>query len=86
MAVELTEGRHRLEQTARRYAPRWFAVLGVSAYRTAFGRPGAGTGLQPERLGPSGLWVLPNPSGLNAHYQLADLVRLFGEFRAVVMS
>jgi double-stranded uracil-DNA glycosylase len=85
-AAELTEGRHRLEQIVHRYAPRWLAVLGVSAYRMAFGRPGAGTGLQPERLGPSGLWVLPNPSGLNAHYQLVDLVRLFGEFRAVVVG
>jgi TDG/mug DNA glycosylase family protein len=83
-AAELSAGRRRLEQKARRYAPCWLAVLGVGAYRTAFNRPGAGIGVQPERLGPSGLWVLPNPSGLNANYRLADLARLFGEFRAVV--
>lgn len=83
-AAELSAGRHRLERKLYRYAPQWLAVLGVGAYRTAFGRPGAGIGLQRERIGPTGLWVLPNPSGLNANYQLADLARLFGEFRAVV--
>ena len=83
-AVELVEGRRALERKVRRYAPRWIAVLGVGAYRTAFGRSGARIGVQPERLGPSGLWVLPNPSGLNANYQLADLARLFGELRTTI--
>ncbi len=83
-AAELSSGRHRLERKVRRYAPRWLAVLGVSAYRTAFDRPHARIGEQAERLGPSGLWVLPNPSGLNASYQLPDLARLFGELRAAV--
>lgn len=88
-AAELTEaelqaGRRRLERKVRRYAPRWLAVLGIGAYRTAFQRPRAAIGRQLERVGPSGIWVLPNPSGLNANYQLVDLVRLFGELRAAV--
>jgi TDG/mug DNA glycosylase family protein len=52
-------------------------VLGVGAYRTAFGRPRAMVGRQSELLAGAGLWILPNPSGLNAHYQLPDLVREF---------
>jgi len=82
--AELTEGAKSLEARVRRYRPRILAVLGVSAYRTAFGRPKAQTGLQPETLGATRLWVLPNPSGLNAHYQLADLARLFAELRQAV--
>jgi double-stranded uracil-DNA glycosylase len=79
---ELADGRRSLERKVRRYAPRWLAVLGIGAYRTAFGRRGAHIGEQPERLGATGIWVLPNPSGLNANHQLPDLVRLFGELRA----
>jgi len=78
---ELGAGRRRLERTAHRYAPRWVAVLGIGAYREAFARPAAGIGPQPERLGPSRLWVLPNPSGLNANHQLADLARAFRRLR-----
>jgi TDG/mug DNA glycosylase family protein len=78
--AELAAGRRRLERTVRRYTPRWVAVLGIGAYRTAFGRRGAQIGQQPEHLGGSGLWVLPNPSGLNANHQLAALAR---EFRAL---
>jgi TDG/mug DNA glycosylase family protein len=64
------------------YRPRFVAVLGISAYRTAFKRPAASIGLQESDLiGDSRLWVLPNPSGLNAHYQRADLARLFRELR-----
>ncbi|HET6628989.1 MAG TPA: G/U mismatch-specific DNA glycosylase [Woeseiaceae bacterium] len=81
---ELAGGRDDLEQKVRRYAPRWLAVLGIGAYRTAFGRRGASIGEQPERLGSTGLWVLPNPSGLNANYQLPELIRLFGELRSVL--
>lgn len=83
---ELSEGRRNLERKVRRYAPRWLAVLGIGAYRTAFGRRGANIGEQEERLGSTGLWVLPNPSGLNAHYQVPDLVRLFRELRTVASS
>lgn len=74
---ELVAGGRRLLRLARRYAPRWVAVLGLGAYRTAFGRRQGVVGPQPERLAGAGLWVLPNPSGLNAHYQLPDLVREF---------
>ena len=81
--TELADGRHELERKVQRYAPRWLGVLGIGAYRTAFGRRGASIGEQAERLGSTGLWVLPNPSGLNAHYQLPDLIRLFGELRVV---
>jgi TDG/mug DNA glycosylase family protein len=78
---ELAKGHRTLERKVRRYAPRWLAVLGIGAYRTAFGERRAHIGEQPRRLGSTGLWVLPNPSGLNANYQLPDLVRLFGELR-----
>jgi TDG/mug DNA glycosylase family protein len=60
------------------------AVLGVSAYRLAFGKPKAKLGRQEQALGGALLWVLPNPSGLNAHHQLADLARLFAELREAV--
>jgi len=64
------------------YEPEYVAFLGLTSYRTAFGRPKAEVGPQPEPLGPSRVWLLPNPSGLNAHYQLPDLVRVFAELRA----
>ncbi|MFY1831368.1 G/U mismatch-specific DNA glycosylase [Myxococcus fulvus] len=78
---ELKTGAKSLEAKVRRHRPRFLAVLGVGAYRTAFARPKAKLGLQPETLGATRLWVLPNPSGLNAHYQLADLARLFAQLR-----
>lgn len=81
---ELVRGRRELERKLRRYAPRWLAVLGIGAFRTAFGQRRAGIGRQPEALGATGVWVLPNPSGLNANYQLPELIRLFGELRAAL--
>lgn len=81
--VELTDARQELERKMQRYQPRWLAVLGIGAYQTAFRQPRAHIGEQPERLRGTGLWVLPNPSGLNANYQLPDLIRLFSELRAV---
>jgi TDG/mug DNA glycosylase family protein len=83
-AEELVAGGQRLLATAQRYRPRCIAVLGVTAYRAAFGRPKAGFGQQEERIADSIVWVLPNPSGLNAHYTPADLARVFGELRAEV--
>ena len=74
---ELIAGRERLARKAARYRPRWIAIVGIGAYRIAFGRPMARIGRQPQRLGPSGLWVLPNPSGLNANHQVPDLARAF---------
>lgn len=79
--AELVTGRRRLARKVVRYAPRWVAVLGIGAYRTAFARPRAPLGRQVERLGPAGLWVLPNPSGLNANYQLAELTQAFRALR-----
>ena len=83
---ELRAGRARLERKVRRYRPRAVAVLGIGAYRSAFGRPRATMGRQPEPVGPALLWVLPNPSGLNASHQLADLARAFGELRGAVAA
>jgi TDG/mug DNA glycosylase family protein len=80
-SAELVAGRRRLERKVTRYGPAWVAVLGVGAYRAGFRRPEARLGRQPERLGPAGLWLLPNPSGLNAHHQLADLAAAFAELR-----
>jgi double-stranded uracil-DNA glycosylase len=63
------------------YAPRWVAFLGLTSYRTAFGRPHATVGRQDETLAGAGVWLLPNTSGLNAHYQLPDLAAAFGALR-----
>jgi double-stranded uracil-DNA glycosylase len=79
---ELREGARELERTVREYQPRLVAVVGLTAYRTAFGRPKATMGLQPEEIGGRPVWVLPNPSGLNAHYKPADFARLYAEARA----
>ena len=81
---ELRHGARRLARKVRRLAPRVVAFLGLSAYRTAFERPQAEKGLQTEVLGSARLYVLPNPSGLNAHYQLADLGRLFAALRSIL--
>ena len=78
---ELRKGRAALERKVRRYRPRTVAVLGIGAYRLAFDCPRARLGLQPDSLGAAALWVLPNPSGLNAHHQLADLARQFKALR-----
>jgi double-stranded uracil-DNA glycosylase len=66
---EIRAGVPRLEETVRTWHPRTVAILGITAYRTAFRRPKAVIGPQPETLEGAALWVLPNPSGLNAHYQ-----------------
>ena len=80
-AEELTRGSESLEAKVRRYHPKCLAVLGIGAYRAAFGCRDAKLGLQPLRIGRSITWVLPNPSGLNAHYQPPDLARLFRDLR-----
>lgn len=80
-AAELVAGRRRLLSKVKRYAPACVAVLGVGAYRIAFARPAATLGRQPEMPGGAVLWLLPNPSGLNAHHQLAELIALFRELR-----
>ncbi len=78
---QLRDGARRLVRKVRRHRPAVVAFLGVTAYRTAFDRPKAKLGQQAERFGESAVWVLPNPSGLNAHYQLAGLAKLYGELR-----
>jgi TDG/mug DNA glycosylase family protein len=78
---ELRLGARALEATVRRHEPSLVAVLGLGAYRVAFGRPRAAEGPQPERLGGAGLWLLPNPSGLNAHHRLPALVERFEALR-----
>lgn len=79
--AELAAGGQRLARKVRRLHPRCLAVLGVGAYRAAFARPKAQLGRQPETIGDTALWVLPNPSGLNAHYQPAELAKLLSELR-----
>jgi TDG/mug DNA glycosylase family protein len=80
-AAELREGRRVLGEKVRRYRPTAAAVLGVTAYRAGFERPKASFGLQDEPFESVPLWVLPNPSGLNAHHQLADLADAFSALR-----
>jgi len=81
---ELVRGAQRLKRKVARFRPRFVAIVGLGAYRTGFRRLGARGGRQEERLGEAILWVLPNPSGLNAHYQLPDLVRLYAGLRKAV--
>lgn len=78
---ELVAGGRRLRRMVKRFAPKFLAVLGVTAYRTAFDRPKAKLGRQEEMWGSTAIWVLPSPSGLNAHYQRADLAKVFAELR-----
>ena len=81
---ELIEGGTILARKVKRYTPRYLAVVGAGAYRTAFDRPKAKMGLQDETIGGTKIWVLPNPSGLNANYQAAQLADLFAELRDAV--
>ena len=77
-------GQRRLRAKAKCYQPQVVAVLGISAYRMAFAQKVAALGQQPETLANKAVWVLPNPSGLNAHYQLADLVHHFRLLRQAI--
>ena len=81
---ELRAGAVALEHLVRACEPRLVAMVGVTAYRTAFGRRQATMGPQAETVGGRPLWVLPNPSGLNAHYTPADFARLYAEAAASV--
>jgi double-stranded uracil-DNA glycosylase len=83
-ADELRAGRATLVRKVARYRPGIVAVLGIGAYRSAFGRPGAAVGLQPDGMAGVPVWVLPNPSGLNAHHQPADLAQVFLALRRYV--
>ncbi len=81
---EIVAGGKRLQAKVLRYHPRVLAVLGVGAYRTAFNQPKATVGRQQDLIGDTILWVLPNPSGLNANYQPPALAKLFRELRQSV--
>ena len=81
-ASELREGAGRLARRVARFRPRFVAFLGISAYRAAFEDSTARIGRQDQTLGGSRVWLLPNPSGLNADYQLPELVRVFRKLRA----
>jgi double-stranded uracil-DNA glycosylase len=80
-ADELREGGRALLAKAAGLAPRWLAVVGMTAYRTAFGQPGATVGPQQLTASRTRLWVLPNPSGLNASYQMDRLAHEFARLR-----
>lgn len=77
--TELIAGHHSLAAKIQHYQPQYLAILGISAYRAAFMQPKATIGRQNETLHDTLLWVLPNPSGLNAHYQIEDLGRVYRE-------
>jgi double-stranded uracil-DNA glycosylase len=81
-AAELHDGARILRAKADRLRPSWLAVVGLTAYRTAFGDAGAGVGPQQQTLQGTQVWVLPNPSGLNASYQIDRLAQEFGRLRA----
>jgi len=78
---EMVEGGAALRTKVLGLRPTWLAVVGIGAYRTAFGRPDAMVGAQAESLGETRVWVLPNPSGLNAHWPAAALAEEFGRLR-----
>jgi TDG/mug DNA glycosylase family protein len=78
---EIVAGGEELRRKVLRYRPKVLALLGVGAYRTAFNQPKAVVGRQTEMIGGTIVWVLPNPSGLNAHYQAGELARLFSELK-----
>ncbi len=81
---ELVAGGREFESKVKKYQPRMAAILGVSAYRVAFNCPKATVGLQPKTIAGVPVWILPNPSGLNAHFTPKVLARVFREFRAEV--
>lgn len=79
--TELIAGARQLTRKVHSWKPAYLAVVGLTAYRTAFAAPKSQIGLQQKTIGDTLVWVLPNPSGLNAHYQLPDLIRHFAELR-----
>ncbi len=81
---EYVVGGKQLVRKVKTYGPACVAFLGIGAYRQAFGERDAHVGEQARKVGGARVWVLPNPSGLNAHYQVADLARVYGELRRAV--
>src|SRR3954454_19495782 len=83
---ELQAGVAKLRRLVRRHKPAFVAFLGLSSYRIAFGKPKARIGRQDETLEGATVWLLPNPSGINAHYQQPDLTKAYAELRAAVAA
>jgi double-stranded uracil-DNA glycosylase len=77
--AELVEGRRKLARTVRKYSPEVVAVLGITAFRNAFGERRANAGKQVSPYPATELWVVPNPSGRNAHASLSGLAAAYGE-------
>ncbi|MEM9118048.1 MAG: G/U mismatch-specific DNA glycosylase [Cyanobacteria bacterium P01_F01_bin.56] len=84
--AELQQGYIDLVEKITQYRPEWLAILGVTAYRVAFAQRRAQIGRQATQIGDTQIWVLPNPSGLNAHYQLDDLAAVYGELRSAIAT
>ncbi|MFH7599600.1 G/U mismatch-specific DNA glycosylase [Streptomyces racemochromogenes] len=80
-AEEYREGGRILTAKVERLRPRWLAVVGITAYRTAFGEPRAVIGPQERTIGTTRIWALPNPSGLNAHWTAASMAEEFARLR-----
>ncbi|MDQ5951375.1 MAG: double-stranded uracil-DNA glycosylase [Patescibacteria group bacterium] len=83
-AEEFRLGAQELRKKITKYTPRYLAVLGIDAYKKGFDTKSVSLGLQTDLLGKTRVWLLPNPSGLNAHYSLDDFVRLFTELKTAV--
>ena len=81
--AEYVAGGKNLVKKVLRYQPEWLAVVGVTAYRDAFGERMAAVGKQDRMIGETRVWILPNPSGLNAHYTLPKLAEAFAELERV---
>ena len=84
--AELIEGRAILERKLRRAPTPWLAILGIGAFRTAFDRPKATVGRQDVELAGARIWVLPNPSGLNAHHLPGALAACFRDLRTAIAT
>ncbi|NJP14795.1 G/U mismatch-specific DNA glycosylase [Streptomyces thermoviolaceus subsp. thermoviolaceus] len=83
---EYREGGRLLVEKVARLRPRWLAVVGVTAYRAAFGEPKAQVGEQQRTIGGTRVWVLPNPSGLNAHWTAQTMAQEFARLREAAQA
>lgn len=83
---EIHAGAQTLSRKLHKFRPRYLAVLGLGAYRIAFRSPRATVGLQPDPIGSTSIWLLPNPSGLNAHHQPPILKRMFCDLRRAALG
>ncbi len=85
-ADELQWGGERLMRKVRRFHPRFIAVLGMGAFKKAFRFPRVELGRQKESFEGTVVWILPNPSGINAYYQMSELVRQLRILRKAVRN